>query len=153
MATPITATTNFQQLVDASPIQYNFFVNNSVTGAGAAVLPGLYGQGSVITCAGLLGTGSTLASYFRVEAVCNTGAYGSSNTAVLGTLYSSLAGAGAGIFPGPLLGQRLVKDAWLQVTPNATVGATAVPVGLAVQYNTFGANPVLSGAEGGVINA
>ena len=145
MATPITGTSNFVQVVTGSPLQYQYYQATSVSGQSTFAVPGLYGQGSTILSAALIGTGATLANYFRVEAFGNTGTTAGSGVTLLGTLYSSLSTSGA--FPGVKLASKLSQDCWLTIAPDVDVGATNV--GLCVQFTSFGANTVKSGVPPG----
>ena len=147
MATPITGTSNFVQVVNGSPLQYQYYQASpdTIVGGDTFAVPGLYGQGSTILNAHLIGTGATLANYFRVEAYGNTGTTAGSGVTLLGTLYSSL-GTGAA-FPGAQLASKLGQDCWL--TMAATENINSTNVGLCVQFTSFGANTVKSGVPPG----
>ena len=145
MATPITGTSNFVQVVTGSPLQYQYYQATSVSGQSTFAVPGLYGQGSTILNAHLIGTGATLANYFRVEAYGNTGTTAGSGVTLLGTLYSSL-GTGAA-FPGAQLASKLGQDCWL--TMAATENINSTNVGLCVQFTDLRANTVKSGVPPG----
>jgi hypothetical protein len=132
MATPISGTTNFCQVVNGAPLAYQFNTVNGALVANTAVnVPGLYGQGNTILDACLLGTGATKTSYFRVEAYGNNSTNGVA--AFIGTLYSSLGTSGR--YPGSQLGSALPKDAWLVMTP--TDAADSTDVGLSVSYTNL----------------
>ena len=132
--------TYFNQIVTPSVMQSQFstVAGQTLSSLSSYALPNIYGQNNRIISAHGFGTGFSKTNFFKVEAYGRTlSATDKNATTLFGTLYSSLAGSGSGVFPGALLNDQLPTDCWLRITPSSTIEAIDNPagaVGLCVNY-------------------